>query len=279
MELTTRIAPTPSGFLHQGNAFAFLFTAELARLIDAKILLRIDDLDAERKRAAFVEDIFDTLNWLKIQWQIGPSTSAEFEAKWSQHLRLKNYNAILDELWKQPGLMYTCTCSRREFDEQPGNCNCQQKNLPRETPDATWRIAIPEGTTIQFTDALVGKQNIQITSRSAILRRRDGLPAYQIASLVDDESFAITHIVRGVDLLPSTALQIWLAQRLNFDHFLQTTFLHHALLTNETGNKLSKSSGSNSLQQWRIDKKSDEELRQMIQPFITKELNAFRRSH
>ncbi|MGL5892279.1 MAG: glutamate--tRNA ligase family protein [Bacteroidia bacterium] len=246
MNFRTRIAPTPSGFLHSGNIYSFRLTAQLAAEIGAEILLRIDDLDAARKRPEYVENIFETLHKLGINWQLGPQTPDDFENNWSQHLRLPLYNELLHKLRQHSKLVYVCTCSRRELTASNGNCNCKNNNLPFDTPDAAWRAAVEPGTVISFSDMQRGKVEIDLAQAAGdfTVRRRDGIPAYQIASLADDVHFGITHIVRGEDLLASTAAQLFLAQKLGLDSFLQNSFLHHSLITDENGQKLSKSNQS-----------------------------------
>ena len=101
--LKTRIAPTPSGLLHEGNGISFLLTYALARAYEGQILLRIDDLDAERMRLAYLDDIFRTLDWLGIEWDEGPSSVADFQQNWSQHHRLDLYQNALDTLKNTEG--------------------------------------------------------------------------------------------------------------------------------------------------------------------------------
>ncbi|MCA6362495.1 MAG: tRNA glutamyl-Q synthetase [Bacteroidetes bacterium] len=243
MPTRTRIAPTPSGFLHSGNEYSFTLTAAWAKELGAEILLRIDDLDDVRKRPEYVADIFHTLHRLQISWQLGPQTPDEFEKHWSQRLRTAYYNNALDALSSIPGLIYACTCSRRTLSCNGGECSCHQQNMPLSTPDAAWRVNVPPHTIIRFNDEKRGAVEIDLHAAAGnfVVRRRDGIAAYQIASLVDDTLFEITHIVRGEDLLPSTAAQLFLAQHLGYESFLQTRFLHHDLITDEQGNKLSKS--------------------------------------
>jgi glutamyl/glutaminyl-tRNA synthetase len=238
----TRIAPTPSGFLHSGNEYSFKLTAAWAKELGAEILLRIDDLDDARKRPEYVADIFTTLHRLQISWQLGPQTPAEFEKHWSQRLRTVHYDSALEALRRIPGLVYACTCSRRKLNSG-GLCSCHLRNLPLSTTDAAWRVNVPPHTIIRFNDVKCGAVEIDLHTAAGnfVVRRRDGIAAYQIASLVDDVLFEITHIVRGKDLLPSTAAQLFLAKHLGYENFLQMRFLHHELITDEQGNKLSKS--------------------------------------
>jgi glutamyl/glutaminyl-tRNA synthetase len=207
--------------------------------------LRIDDLDAERKRPEYVEHIFETLHQLGIGWQHGPQAPADFENNWSQRLRLTLYQAALDELRQQPGLIYVCTCSRRELNTSNGHCNCKNNKLPFDTPDAAWRVAVAPGTVIRFTDLQRGRVAIDLAEATGdfVVRRREGIPAYQLASLVDDRRYAISDIVRGDDLLASTAAQLYLADRLGYGSFREASFLHHPLLSATDGRKLSKSAG------------------------------------
>lgn len=245
----TRIAPTPSGFLHEGNAFAFLLTAELAKRRRASILLRIDDLDNDRKRPEYVQDIFLIIKWLGIEWQEGPKNVAELESKWSQHHRLHLYEEALTTL-RDKELVYACGCSRKQLAELETPADdahtCRSGNLPLDTPETAWRLRIPREAEVCFKSL-----NEEITTlRPAdllpdpVVRRKDGIPAYQVASVCDDVHFGIDFIVRGEDLLASTAVQLFVSQQLGFSGFLNAIFHHHSLVLNEKGEKWSKSAGT-----------------------------------
>src|ERR1041385_4535604 len=184
--MLTRLAPTPSGYLHEGNAFSFLLTERYAKQTGSKILLRIDDMDAERKRPEYVQDIFDSLHWLGIEWQPGPKDIIDFEESWSQRHRLSLYNDAIKKLVAE-NKVYACACSRKQLSEK-GHCDCEIKNIPVDTPGTALRMRIEE-------------------KDSFIIRRRDGLPAYQLFSLIDDLHFNITTIIRGEDLRDSTCIQ------------------------------------------------------------------------
>src|ERR1700760_1845577 len=118
----TRIAPTPSGFLHLGNILSFSITAALAKESGAKILLRIDDLDQPRVNKDYLQDIFDTLNFLEIPWDEGPKNVKEFEADYSQQHRMMAYQEAIDQLIDHK-LVFACTCSRKQLNEYMG-CDC-----------------------------------------------------------------------------------------------------------------------------------------------------------
>jgi len=108
----TRIAPTPSGFLHLGNVLSFALTAALAKQHEAKILLRIDDMDQARAEQEYIQDIFDTLNFLEIPWDEGPRNAEEFKDNYSQLHRLTLYSEAIEQL-RDNKLLFACTCSRR----------------------------------------------------------------------------------------------------------------------------------------------------------------------
>jgi glutamyl-tRNA synthetase len=237
-----RFAPTPSGFLHIGNALNFTLNWLVARLHNGSILLRIDDLDAERKRPEYMSDIFESLHWLGLDWDEGPGlvTGADpvldFEANWSQNLRLSLYFEALDQLRAQ-NLLFPCQKSRRELAAFLGKYppEFRDQNLSLDDTDVAWRIRCPQDSGLS----------------DFVLRRRDGVPAYQIASLVDDLHFGITDVVRGADLEGSTQAQRFLAECLGARQFLNIHFLHHPLLLDGQGEKLSKSAGASSLKAMR----------------------------
>ncbi|MBL7827576.1 MAG: hypothetical protein JNJ57_13160 [Saprospiraceae bacterium] len=238
-----RLAPTPSGFLHIGNALNFMLTWKAARTCGGKVLLRIDDLDADRKRPEYLADIFESLQWLGIDWDEGPGLHTnrtdlqivDFEQHWSQHHRIPAYTQLLEKLL-QKDLLFPCNLSRSQLAPYNGNYPTEFRNqdLDFNAQGVSWRIKT-EG--IQMQDFIV--------------RRRDGLPSYQIASFSDDLHFGITHIIRGADLEPSTVAQQFMATKLQEPQFLNIQFIHHPLMLDENGQKLSKSAGSASLKSMR----------------------------
>ncbi len=224
-----RLAPTPSGYLHAGNALNFTHNWRAARrCAKGRLLLRIDDLDAARKRPEYVQDVFDTLARLGIDWDEGPRSAAEFEAEWSQQHRLPLYHDLLNRL-RATGLLFACSKSRKDLEATGGHYpqSWRDQGLSLDAPDVTWRIRTPEN--FPLSDFAV--------------RRRDGIPAYQVASLADDLHFGITHLIRGADLADSTAAQRFLAECLGETAFLNIPVWHHELLMDEQGQKLSKSAG------------------------------------
>ena len=239
----TRIAPTPSGFLHLGNAFSFALTADIANKTGAKILLRIDDLDRQRANKLYIQDIFDTLTFLNIPWHEGPVNIQEYEDSWSQVCRMSIYQTALDQL-KQSGVVFACTCSRTQIT----NCSCISQNIPLDTPNAAWRLRTDDNLQFSIQTLQDGVVNALLPPemKNFIIKKKDGYPAYQLASLMDDLHFGIDLVVRGWDLWPSTIAQHYLAQVLQQPDFQKITFHHHPLLM-EKGEKLSKSAGDTSI--------------------------------
>ena len=234
----TRIAPTPSGWLHQGNAVNFVLNALAARVHpNGKLLLRIDDIDAARKRPEYVQDVFDTLEWLGIEWDEGPENVLDFEGNWSQNRRMETYHTALTQL-RDNNMIFPCNKSRKELAQFNGAYPdiFRQQALSPDEPDTAWRANTPPDFILPCF----------------IVRRRDGVPAYQIASVCDDIDFGITHIIRGADLEASTITQQWLAPYMGKSAFQHIAIYHHPLIKDDTGGKLSKSAGSQSLAELRV---------------------------
>lgn len=263
----TRIAPTPSGFLHVGNILSFAITSALAQKNNAKVLLRIDDLDQARANEEYIRDIFDTLNFLEITWDIGPKDVQDFGDNWSQTHRMELYHKALDKL-RDKGLVFACTCSRQQIkNSEP--CTCLKKHIPLHTENAAWRLITEEKElTIRNYDGQVIHAALPSEMQNFIIRRRDGIPAYQLASVVDDLHYNIDLVVRGQDLWSSTIAQHELALALGESRFNQIRFYHHPLLTEASGQKLSKSAGSTSIKYLRENGKSPSDIYTMIERMV-----------
>ena len=248
----SRLAPTPSGYLHFGNAFNFLLTYLLVHFHDGVLHLRIDDLDGPRVDHAYVEDIFIQLEWLGIDYHFGPSGPDDLYSRFSQQLRKDRYFNAIGVLHKT-GHLFACECSRSKIINSstskiyPGTCKNKKLNFMKQ--NQTWRVIVPEKTFVFYKTLTNNKKKIDLTTGIGdfVIRRRDGLPAYQIASLMDDIEMGVNLIVRGSDLITSTGAQLFLAKCLNDPFFPASQFVHHILMKNESGKKLSKSSGDHSL--------------------------------
>ncbi|MDR1554910.1 MAG: hypothetical protein LBS39_02665 [Campylobacteraceae bacterium] len=243
----TRIAPTPSGFIHIGNAVNFILTYAIARHLNAALWLRIDDIDPLRTKREFIDDIFETLKWLELKYDYGAKNSNDF---------FKNYSFNQKYLWnrlcalkeKFPTLFYACECSRKKINGIYHG-RCRELGLELKKDKSSLRIKIEPKDIICLNGKYV---NLFETLGDVTLWTKDGFCSYQFASLIDDEDKKINLVVRGEDLFYSSAFQLFMAKVFGFQSFLKTTFIHHALIYDENGDKLSKSKGSYT--QWRNNK-------------------------
>ena len=220
----TRLAPTPSGFLHEGNALNFLLVARLGQEQDALVALRIDDIDVPRCRPEYVDDIFAVLDWLQIAWERGPRDRSDLESTHSLSLRTEYYREQLRDA-RAAGLeIFACRCTRAEISAAGGRgCigSCRAVGYALVAGESVLRASTPMG--------------------DVVLWRRDDLPAYHLASIIEDRDLGTTLVVRGEDLLETTAVQRHLAPYFGALGFVNATFVHHPLVVGADGSKLSKS--------------------------------------
>ncbi|MBD8487156.1 tRNA glutamyl-Q synthetase [Echinicola sp. CAU 1574] len=264
----TRLAPTPSGYLHLGNALSFAITVSLAKHFEAKIMLRIDDLDQDRVRKAYVEDIFDTLNYLEIPWDQGPKNYQAYKNFYSQTHRLNFYEEVLQHLIGTHQL-FACDCSRKDILEKtdegsyPGTCITKGLNLFHD--QVNWRL-ITDQKAIKMRSLFEPKIKTRLPEKQQnfIVRKKDLMPAYQLASLVDDIYYGVDLIVRGQDLYDSTLMQLHLAKKIQKNKFTKTVFYHHELVRDKKMQKLSKSEGAKSIQALRKAGARKEDIYQML---------------
>jgi glutamyl/glutaminyl-tRNA synthetase len=275
MTARLRLAPTPSGYLHQGNFYNFLLTDGLCQRLGGHLRLRIDNSDSGRTRQAYVDHIFDCLLALGIAWHHGPATATDYANQHQQHQA--HHHVQLNRL-VQTGLVYACHCTRAQLSSagHHAGCGCLSHRFALHGAGAAWRIQVPAQAVVAFFDLALGPQRLALASGMGnfVIRKKDRQPAYQLASFADDLHHGTTHIVRGADLLPSTAAQCYLAAVLGEKQFLDMQYLHHPLITNPLGEKLSKSAGHgaaavHSPQQVATLKT---ELLQQIEPLLTKAL-------
>lgn len=261
----TRLAPTPSGYLHLGNILSFSVTAAIARKTGARILLRIDDLDRERMQPAFVQDIFDTLQFLDIPWDEGPRDASEFEKEHSQLHRVEMYKQALHQL-QTNGELFACNCSRSLLAEEasyPGVC--RDKNISLDAGQVNWRLkTTSRDLKIKPLKGEIFLSPFPTGMRDFIVRKKDGYPSYQLTSVMDDLHYGVDLIVRGQDLWESTLTQHYLAEQLDKTSFNEIAFYHHPLLLSMNGGKLSKSAGDTSVQYLRKEGKTSRDIFNMI---------------
>ena len=243
--VTGRLAPTPSGGLHLGNARTFLVAWLSARAVGGRVVLRVDDLDRPRVKPGFVQQAMEDLRWLGLDWDEEPM----FQSR-----RNDAYTAALEKL-RAVELAYPCVCSRKEIesaaraphegDEGPvysGACRRKFRDAAdaqRQTGRAPcWRFAA-DGLRVEFEDVLQGRRGFDVARQLGdfIVFRNDGIAAYQLATVVDDHAQGITEVVRGDDLLTSTARQILLYRALGLT---PPRFLHVPLVLDTTGQRMAK---------------------------------------
>ena len=248
----SRLAPTPSGYLHLGNAFSFILTWLLVRRLEGKLQLRIDDLDSARLKRDCLEDIFLQLEWLGLEYDSGPQGPEEHLKHYSQTLKIEDYREALSSL-RQLRSLYACQCSRKRYlaisEDGLYPKTCRDKKLDLDQPEITWRFK-SESEALSDTLFFEGSSEEDSSSKplgDAVLLRRNGIPSYQISSLVDDMKNRSTLIVRGIDLYPSSLFQQTVAEKLGWATFSEICFVHHSLLKDSTGKKYAKSEGAYSL--------------------------------
>ena len=244
-----RFAPTPSGRMHLGNLYCALMAWLSARSQGGGFIVRIEDLDAGRCRfEPHIEKVFDDLRWLGIDWDAGEDP-ASFQSK-----RSAIYEEYFEKL-KQVAEIYPCYCSRAELhaasaphlaDGQPlydGRCYRAWKEGINPNPNRrpAWRIHLPHEE-VTFHDIVMGayRENLATECGDFILRRSDGVYAYQLAVVVDDALSGVTEVVRGCDLLSSTPRQIHLHRLMGF---AEPTYAHLPLLVGADGHRLAKRLG------------------------------------
>jgi glutamyl-tRNA synthetase len=265
-----RLAPSPTGYLHLGHARTFWTAQDRARRSQGVLVLRNEDLDASRCRPVFVKAMFEDLRWFGFVWQEGPDAGGPF-GPYDQQARFDLYRAALTKL-QAAGFLYPCTCSRRDIqlaagapnagdDEAvyPGTCR-RRPPPPRPDRNHSWRFRVPDGEPICFVDGCFGPQRFVggVDLGDFVVWRHDDAPAYQLAVVVDDAAMRITEVVRGADLLKSTARQLLLYRALGLD---PPAFYHCALVTDAAGRRLAKRHDALSLRRLRAQGTSPEALR------------------
>ena len=277
MSYRGRIAPSPTGYLHLGHARTFWTAYERAVAANGTLVFRNEDLDPQRSRPDFVEAMFDDLRWLGIRWQEGPDVGGPY-GPYVQSERRTHYLRLWRELLER-GQLYPCSCSRKDLaeaaqaphesqlahdpnDEPIYNGRCRNQKLVASDPAGiTWRFRVPDGVTVTFEDRAAGPQAFRagVDFGDFVVWRRDNVPAYQLAVVADDLDMRITEVVRGADLLKSTARQLLIFQALEIS--APPAYYHCPLLTDAGGNRLAKRHDSLSLRQLRRSGLSPDDVR------------------
>ena len=238
-----RFAPSPSGRMHLGNLWSCLLAWLAARSQGGRMVLRLEDLDPDRCTQAWCDQVMRDLEWLGLDWDNEPVY---------QSRRTEAYRASFTQL-EERGLIYPCYCTRAErlaasaphrsdgvvvYDGRCRRLSPKEREELARTRRPAWRVEVPEET-VSFVDRIQGpfSQNLARDCGDFILRRSDGVYAYQLAVVVDDAAMGVTQVVRGSDLLDSTPRQLWLQEELGLPH---PEYGHVPLLLAPDGRRLAK---------------------------------------
>ncbi|NOQ68568.1 MAG: tRNA glutamyl-Q(34) synthetase GluQRS [Gammaproteobacteria bacterium] len=248
-----RFAPSPTGPVHYGTLIAAVGSYLQAKSNDGQWLIRMEDVDITRKVDGADVDILNTLESFGFEWD----GAVIYQSEQTEH-----YEQAVDELLSQ-SLVFPCFCTRKQLaksDDKIYPGTCRQHQLPEKHEHALRLLA--KEISIEFNDAVMGKQRQEIKQQCGdfIIKRRDGLFAYQLAVVVDDAMQNITEVVRGADLLDSTPRQIYLQQLLNYP---TPDYCHLPLAVDNSGNKISKSEGAT-----KIDLRHKEQLLVSVLDFL-----------
>jgi len=265
-----RLAPSPTGYLHLGHARTFWRAQERALARGGTLILRNEDLDAARFKMEFVEAMLEDLRWFGFAWSEGPDVGGA-HAPYNQSERMEVYRGALDQL-RAGNFIYPCVCSRKDIQAAvtaphlgeegviyPGTCR-QNRKSEIGNRKSSWRFRVPDGEAISFHDGHFGEQRF-VAGRDFgdfVVWRGDGVPAYQLACVADDAAMGITEVVRGADLLLSTARQLLLYRALGLR---PPDFFHCELLCDDAGQRLAKRHDALSLRQLRARGATPAELR------------------
>ncbi|MDE6295773.1 MAG: tRNA glutamyl-Q(34) synthetase GluQRS [Muribaculaceae bacterium] len=269
--LKGRFAPSPTGRMHLGNIYAALMSWLSVKSRGGSLLLRIEDLDPQRSRSEYAKLIEDDLLWLGLCWDEGGLDGIGSASPYLQSRRSDIYENVIERLSAQ-SLLYPCRCTRADIlsaqapHQSDGRIvymgKCRPAQLHPLTDDEKHSGAlrmVVENRIIEFTDNICGRQRVNLAEHCGdfIVRRADGTCAYQLAVVVDDAMMGVTEVMRGEDLLLSTAQQIYIYEKLGFR---PPQFAHIPLICNEQGQRLSKRDRSLSMEELRKQNTPEELL-------------------
>ena len=243
-----RFAPSPTGYIHLGNVWTAFLAWLQVRQQKGTLILRIEDIDEQRSKPEYTQALLEDLAWLGLDWDEGPGKGGPY-GPYIQQERYSLYEKALQEL-QAKHLLYPCYCSRARLQAigaphegehrlYDGHCYGMPEEQRRQMDrKPSWRVHVPH-VSVSFTDGSYGpfSDYLPRVCGDFVVRRVDGLYAYQLAVAVDDGSMGITHVLRGRDLLSSTAQQIWLMEVLGYT---PPSYTHVPMLIDASGNRLSK---------------------------------------
>lgn len=259
-----RLAPTPTGLLHVGHARTFALAAARCAAAGGTLVFRTEDLDATRCKPEFAQAAIDDLRWLGLAWQEGPDVGGP-HAPYVQSARLPWFREVWRRL-QSTGAIYPCDKSRRDVDRALGAPHAEDDAEPifppalRPSPGTgrdlaepgahNWRFRVQDGETVCFEDTLCGPQRF-VAGRDFgdfLVWRRDGFPSYELAVVADDHAMEISEVVRGADLLLSTARQLLLYRTLGWT---PPAWAHAPLVLGADGKRLAKRAAGLSIRDMR----------------------------
>lgn len=270
--ITTRFAPSPTGKLHLGHAYAAKVAYDLANMSGSRFLVRFEDIDHTRARPEYYNKILEDLEWLGFSWS---------EEPWRQSDRFNHYEEALEQL-KEMGVVYPCYCTRREIENElahltlapqgpegplyPGTC--RDLECPPTDRDPAWRLNIEAAYQLigdlNFHDQIHGETSVNPTLLGdVILARKDIGTSYHLAVVVDDAAQEITHVTRGEDLLTSTHVHRVLQSLLGLP---EPKYLHHKLITDQSGKRLAKRNDALAIASLRKGGLPAKEVKKMAHP-------------
>lgn len=276
--IVTRFAPSPTGLLHLGHAYAAMVAREQAKRHGGKFLLRFEDIDHTRIKDEYYAAAREDLAWLGLKWD----TETPYQLK-----RLPRHTEVLNEL-RVRELIYPCFCTRREVEQEilsmmgaphgpegphyPGICRnlstAERQDRIKEGSVPAWRLDSQKAASlvgeIFFSDMLHGEIKVDATLLGdVVLGRKDIENSYHLAVVIDDADDGITLVTRGEDLLPSTHIHCTLQYLLGYP---KPTYLHHQLVIDENGKRLAKRDDARSLRHYRQSGMSSADVVEMLPP-------------
>jgi glutamyl-Q tRNA(Asp) synthetase len=280
--MRTRFAPSPTGPLHLGHAYAAMMAHDMALREGGEFLLRVEDIDRQRSKPEWEEAIYDDLAWLGLSWETPVMRQSE---------RLEAYSAALDDLWAR-GRLYPCDCTRRDIAEAlgapqegvsdgpdgpvyPGTCRHKARGGARPGNQALRLDMGQVGAALErtrFDEAGHGPNgecgwietsSDHLTDRigDVVLARRDMGASYHLSVVIDDAAQGITHVTRGEDLFEATRIHVVLQKLLKLP---TPTYHHHRLIRDDAGKRLAKRDDARSIRSYRADGASPADIRRMV---------------
>ena len=253
-QIIGRLAPTPTGYLHVGNARTFLATWLAVRSAGGRMILRVEDIDFDRVRPQFEAQQLEDMRWLGLDWDEGPDVGGK-NGPYRQSERLEQYSEALRKL-QAAGRVYPCVCTRKEVTASaphegeeaiyPGTCRGRFADAAdahaQSGRECAWRFRVEAEDKVDFVDVIADGQAFDANNLGGdfVVQRKKGCPGYQLAVVVDDIEMGVTQIVRGDDLLMSAARQLLIRNELNPEEKQSVEWAHLPMVYDDQDRRLAK---------------------------------------